>query len=71
MSTFTTSRTDTSFHSGISVGSLLLRIVAGIEGMLERRRSRLALMELTDDMLKDIGVSRSEAYQEASRPFWN
>lgn len=71
MSTFTTSRTDASFHSGISAGSLLMRLVTVVENMLERRRSRLALMELTDDMLKDIGVSRSEAYQEASRPFWN
>ena len=41
-----------------------------IEGAVERRRSRLALMELTDVQLKDIGISRSEAYREANRPFW-
>ena len=39
--------------------------------LLERRRSRLALLEMTDDQLKDIGVSRSEAYREANRPFWD
>jgi uncharacterized protein YjiS (DUF1127 family) len=38
--------------------------------MIERRKTRLALYEMTDDQLKDIGISRSEAYREANRPFW-
>jgi len=42
-----------------------------IEMAVQRRRSRIALMELSDDMLKDIGVSRSEAFREANRPFWD
>ena len=29
--------------------------------MLERRRSRLALLEMTDEQLKDIGLSRADA----------
>jgi uncharacterized protein YjiS (DUF1127 family) len=37
---------------------------------VERRRSRMALMELSDAQLKDIGISRSEAFREANRPFW-
>ena len=41
-----------------------------IEMAVERRRSRLALMELSDTQLKDIGISRSEAFREANRPFW-
>lgn len=41
-----------------------------IEIRLERRRSRRALLEMTDDQLKDIGISRGEAYQEANRPLW-
>ena len=49
----------------------LPKVIQWIENVLERRRSRLALMELTDAQLKDIGVSRAEAYGEASRPFWN
>jgi uncharacterized protein YjiS (DUF1127 family) len=40
------------------------------ENRLERRRSRRLLMELTDYQLKDIGISRSEAFREARRPFW-
>lgn len=50
--------------------SAALRVVLMIEDALDRRRSRLSLMELTDDQLKDIGVSRSEAFREAHRPFW-
>ena len=49
---------------------MLLRVVAMIEIAVARRRSRLALMELSDAQLKDIGISRSEAFREANRPFW-
>ncbi|ESZ66458.1 DUF1127 domain-containing protein [Mesorhizobium sp. C120A] len=37
---------------------------------LERRRSRLALLEMTDEQLKDIGVSRSQAHCEYMRRLW-
>ena len=70
MSTFSTSRTDGPTRSSTSQSSALLRIVAMIEMAVERRRSRLALMELGDAQLKDIGISRSEAFREANRPFW-
>jgi len=42
-----------------------------IDRMLDRRRSRLALLEMTDEQLKDIGVSRCDAYREGIRPFWD
>ncbi|MEQ1944250.1 DUF1127 domain-containing protein [Mesorhizobium sp. VNQ89] len=71
MSTFTTTRTDTSMRTSGSRGSLLLRLISMIEMAVQRRRSRIALMELSDDMLKDIGVSRSEAFRESNRPFWD
>jgi uncharacterized protein YjiS (DUF1127 family) len=48
----------------------LPKAIVWIENVLQRRRSRLALLEMSDDQLKDIGVSRSEAFGEASRPFW-
>jgi len=35
-----------------------------------RARGRHQLMSLGDDVLKDIGVGRSEAYSEYSKPFW-
>lgn len=45
-------------------------LVTGLTGALERRRSRLMLLELTDEQLKDIGISRADAHREGIRPFW-
>jgi uncharacterized protein YjiS (DUF1127 family) len=42
-----------------------------IDRLLERRRSRIALLEMTDDQLKDIGISRADAYREGTRPIWD
>jgi len=46
-----------------------VRIVDWLERQLERRRSRRALLELTDEQLADIGISRSDAYREGIRSF--
>ncbi|TPI39391.1 DUF1127 domain-containing protein [Mesorhizobium sp. B3-1-9] len=59
-------------HRGF-VGRLVvvLRSIARqIDRMLERRRGRLALLEMTDEQLKDIGVSRCDAHREGIRAFW-
>ncbi len=45
-------------------------IVGLIHRWLERRRQRLQLANLSDYLLKDIGVSRYAAEREASKPFW-
>ncbi len=37
---------------------------------LQRSRQRTALAELDDRMLRDIGVTRSQAEREAAKPFW-
>ncbi|RWH76537.1 MAG: DUF1127 domain-containing protein [Mesorhizobium sp.] len=42
-----------------------------IDSLLDRRRSRLVLLEMTDDQLKDIGISRVDAHREGLRPFWD
>lgn len=70
MSAFATAGSRAHGRVRATAASAALRVVLMIEDALERRRSRLALMELTDDQLKDIGVSRSEAFCEANRPFW-
>jgi uncharacterized protein YjiS (DUF1127 family) len=36
----------------------------------ERSRQRRQLLPLDDQLLKDIGISRSGAEVEASKPFW-
>ena len=45
--------------------------LAWLEAQLERRRSRMALLEMSDEQLKDIGLSRSDADGEARRGFWD
>ena len=42
-----------------------------IDALVERRRGRLALLEMTDEQLRDIGVSRGDAHSEGIRPFWD
>lgn len=34
-------------------------------------RERRALMRLDDGTLKDIGLSRADAYREGTRPWWD
>ncbi|WP_188822103.1 DUF1127 domain-containing protein [Brucella endophytica] len=34
-------------------------------------RSRRTLLELTEDQLRDIGLSSDEAFQEGRRPIWD
>lgn len=45
-----------------------LLALAGI--WLQRRRTRLALAELDDRLLRDVGLSRSDAIAESAMPFW-
>lgn len=37
----------------------------------ERARQRRDLAEMSPEMLKDIGISRSAARAEAGKPFWS
>ncbi len=41
-----------------------------VSSALERRRSRFALLEMTDEQLKDIGLSRADAEREGFRKLW-
>jgi len=36
----------------------------------QRTRSRKQLGDLTEDQLRDIGLSRADAFVEANKPFW-
>ena len=33
-------------------------------------RTQQALLQLSDHMLRDIGVTRADAWAEADKPFW-
>ena len=51
--------------------SLTASALSWLHNILERRRSRLALLEMSDEQLKDIGISRADAYREGHIPLWN
>jgi len=38
--------------------------------MMHRWHTRRALLELTDDQLRDVGLTREQARIEGSKPFW-
>jgi len=41
-----------------------------LERMHDRWRQRLALLDLENRLLEDIGITREEAEREARKPFW-
>ena len=58
-------------RTGGSLSQTVLSVFAWIERLAERRRSRLALLEMTDVQLRDIGLSRADAYHEGKRQLWD
>jgi len=57
--------------SGRQAGrALWMEIAEVVLTWLERARQRRHLAQFSDHMLKDIGLSRSEAEREIAKPFW-
>jgi len=54
----------------ISWSTLMRDAWASVLYLAERRNQRLALCDLDDRLLADIGVSRTDALAEAQKPFW-
>ena len=48
----------------------ILRIVRQLPQAYRIHNERQALMSLSEHTLKDIGLSRADAYREANRPWW-
>jgi uncharacterized protein YjiS (DUF1127 family) len=48
----------------------LAAIVERVGHWMELRRQRRELLSLSDDMLKDIGISRADVLREADKSFW-
>ncbi len=46
------------------------RLFAALLRWQQRAEERHALEALSDHILKDIGISRSDALAEARKPFW-
>jgi uncharacterized protein YjiS (DUF1127 family) len=50
--------------------SPLARLKQVIDAWRSRAEERSALLGLDERMLRDIGVSKLDIWQEASKPFW-
>jgi uncharacterized protein YjiS (DUF1127 family) len=48
----------------------LVRVAEAGPVWLERSRQRRQLAQLSDHMLRDIGLTRVDAWAEAEKPFW-
>ena len=53
-----------------ALATISVRVALCVTIMSKRRKSRRALSGLTDDKLRDIGITRSKAWREAQKPFW-
>jgi uncharacterized protein YjiS (DUF1127 family) len=49
----------------------LRRLIASIETVRERLRSRRELESLDDRTLRDVGLTRAEVIAEIDRPLWH
>ncbi|MEC9342215.1 MAG: DUF1127 domain-containing protein [Pseudomonadota bacterium] len=62
---------------GPSVSTAAYKLFRAVEAFamaigaaVEMRRSRRALLQLTDHQLEDIGITRADALNEAKHSFW-
>ncbi|AWJ87158.1 DUF1127 domain-containing protein (plasmid) [Azospirillum sp. TSH58] len=46
------------------------RVFGEVLGMIERHRQRRSLAALDDHLLRDVGLSRTDARREADKAFW-
>ena len=68
MTTIETIYRSTESHGKAKVS--LTSMLTWLDERLERRRSRRALLEMSDEQLKDIGLSHADVHRETQRPFW-
>ena len=58
------------FKRPASIRGLLYRAWLAVRAWWVKRRTRHALVEMTEEQLRDIGVSRSEARREVGKSFY-
>jgi uncharacterized protein YjiS (DUF1127 family) len=49
---------------------LLIRLFDWLVAAMERSRQRRALESLSEEQLRDIGLSRADVAGETAKPFW-
>ncbi|CAN0654564.1 protein of unknown function [Nitratireductor aquimarinus] len=55
----------------LSITVMLQRFTARLALASERYRQRCMLSELTDEQLRDVGLSRRDVQRECAKPFWD
>ena len=70
MSTLTYFGLNLEQHKEPGNGKKWTRLVASLRTYNRRYQQRQQLLQLSDFMLKDIGISRVDAIKEASKHFW-
>ena len=50
--------------------AVLVRLADSLALLMAKQRSRMALAQLDDRMLRDIGIDRATAANEAELPIW-
>lgn len=58
------------FRAAFKVRLFFVKILQTLIIWQERSEQRQALGQLGERMLKDIGISASDAYREMRKPFW-
>ena len=53
-----------------ALATISVRVALCVTILTQRLKNRRALSGLTDDQLRDIGITRSKAWHEAQKPFW-
>lgn len=58
--------------SGLKAWFSALRELAGLaRAIIRKQDSRIALRDLSDHQLRDIGITRHQAREESSKYFWS
>ncbi len=55
----------------LSITVMLQRFAARLALAPERYRQRCMLSELTDEQLRDVGLTRRDVQRECAKPFWD
>lgn len=50
--------------------SVMARVADKLATWQNRAAERRQLLEMDDRLLQDMGISRADAFKEASKPFW-
>ena len=61
---------DRHISSSGPVADILVSVANWLARHIEKRRTRIDLLELSDDQLRDIGLTPEQAARETNPPWW-